>query len=189
MKTSELTLMVGEMISLVGQLNDRIEKIKEENSYNGCSDNLFDMIRDGAVSSIKEFLLYFQQDLRNEIVANPAQFSGEIIDIYENFCDEKTISIENPAIEEYNHEAGYAPGENDVKIFGVDYDSIADAAVQLVDEGSPACVTATLVTNVFADILASRGSRTITTEERTTLEKKVIELFDEWCLLSEKEVA
>ncbi len=188
MKTNELLLMIGEMISLIGQFSDREEKIMAEHTSNECASNLFNLVRDGAMTSPKEVIMHFQKDLRNQIVAEPSEFSGQIVDLYEDFCDNAGISITNPEKDAYDKEAGYAPGENQAKLFGSDYDSIADAAVQLIDESAPSDVMARQITNIFADILATRGSRTVTDEERKYLEIRVIALLDNWCLL-EKEVA
>ncbi len=57
---------------------------------------------------------------------NLTEFKGQIINIFENFCDNRNIKIVNKERDEYNKNAGWTYDENPVKIFGQDYDLIGN---------------------------------------------------------------
>ena len=109
-----------------------------------------------------------------------AEFKGQVIDVLEDFCDENDITISNPDKEEYDREAGYAPGENTTIIFGDDYDAIGD---EIIDQdgltGDPDLIIKNAL-RVFTDILKTRGSRVITDAERSALKDEIIDVFKAW---------
>lgn len=69
-------------------------------------------------------------------INNLAEFKGQIIDVYEDFCEKNNIRIKNPDKEQYDKEAGYAPGENAAIIFGDDYDTLGDLIEEFVRDNN-----------------------------------------------------
>ena len=175
MTKKELTYLVAEMCSLIRKVDERAVKIK---SLKGADDEVFDIIGeiyDGELTSVENTV----NSIIKALISNeaPAQFRGQVIDIFEDFCDRENISIQNESKAVYDREAGYEPGENAAIIFGEDYDSIADTAVNFLTHDS----VAAMVVKNFATILKDRGTRSITKEEESFLEKEVDSLIATWC--------
>lgn len=119
-----------------------------------------------------------------------AELRGQVVDIFEDFCDDNGIEVANEDREEYNNEAGYALGENDVKIFGEDYDRVAGNTENLIesDPGFPIPTEQGLdvikdTVMDFMEILADRGSRNITRDESHALEQEMLQLYRNWGII------
>ena len=108
-----------------------------------------------------------------------AEFKGQIVDTIEDFLNEKGITIMNSERDEYNKEAGYGPGENDVALFGTDYDSIADEAEGLVKDGNENLIAWNSIITLDW-ILKARGSRTITEDEKEQVRMKINKVIACW---------
>ena len=102
-------------------------------------------------------------DISKNIEDNVAEFKGQIIDIFEGFCEKNHITIDNPDKEEYDKENGYEPGENTAIIFGDDYDRIADYADDLIERTGGHINEEDMqelvddMSRAFAQIVAERG--------------------------------
>ena len=108
-----------------------------------------------------------------------AEMKGQIVDIFEDFCTAKGITITNPEKDVYDKEAGYEPGENVAIIFGDDYDSITNV-VDDCAENNKREITSFRAVVEFSTICAARGSRKPTIKESNELEVKVRETLDNW---------
>ena len=124
---------------------------------------------------------------------NFAEFRGEIIDTLEDFCDSNGISIRNLEKEEYDREAGYAPGENGAIIFGDDYDLIVDEATFEMDWENPKPLPDSLIKrnaenalNTFNSILQKRGTRELTSAETEKLSAGIYAVFKSWDAIIEQ---
>lgn len=123
---------------------------------------------------------------------NLAEFKGQIVDVFEDFCDDKQISITNPEKDAYDKECGYEEGENCAILFGDDYSAIADEFEQAVYDYSlfdnefpnfdSMSNTIENSINAFTGILAERGSRQITTGESVYLAGKLVVMLKHWNL-------
>ena len=123
-----------------------------------------------------------------------AEFKGEIIDIFEDFCDDNDINIINHERDMYNKDAGYLPGENDVKIFGVDYDLIGDEITYFVEaefglydhklhENDMDRISKILLLR-FTKILNERGNKKIDADNEAIIKSKIKDTFNNWGLLA-----
>ena len=121
---------------------------------------------------------------------NIAEFKGQIIDIFEDFCDKKGINIQNDERDEYNKEAGYADNENDVKIFGNDYDYIVDE-IDISAENSNFFANkihdrelkdiSTILIGNFKNIISERGSiKTLTNDDISNIRTDIKDTFAKW---------
>ena len=114
------------------------------------------------------------------------EFKGQVVDVYEDFCDDNAITIRNEDREEYNRESGYEDGENVAIIFGEDYDEIADRIegfVLTLDSPFPREEVKRIAlscTSGFNGMLKERGSRTLTEPESQKLTAQIVEIFDRW---------
>lgn len=108
-----------------------------------------------------------------------AEFKGQIVDAIEDFLDEKGITVINPERDEYNKEAGYGPGENEVALFGTDYDLIADEAEDFIKDGNENLIARNAITTLDW-ILKAKGSRTITKDEEKQVQEKINEVISHW---------
>ena len=124
-----------------------------------------------------------------------AEFRGEIIDTLEDFCDSNGISIRNPEKEEYDREAGYAPGENGAIIFGDDYDLIVDEATFEMDWENPKPLPDSLVKcnaenalNTFKSILQKHGTRELSSAETDKLSADIYAVFKSWDAIIEQSI-
>ncbi len=119
---------------------------------------------------------------------NIAEFKGQIIDIFEDFCDKKGINIQNK--ERDNKEAGYADNENDVKIFGNDYDYIVDE-IDISAENSNFFANkihdrelkdiSTILIDNFKNIISERGSiKTLTNDDISNIRTDIKDTFAKW---------
>ena len=114
-----------------------------------------------------------------------AEVSGQIVDVFEDYCDNEGITIFNPDKEEYDREAGYEPGENAAIIFGEDYDRITAPIEDLILNNSDTADIEKAICETaleFRNILQDRGNRQITTEEFVNLAKRVTDVLKKWDL-------
>lgn len=115
-----------------------------------------------------------------------AEFKGEVIDILESYLDEKLIKIENEERDEYNEEAGYEDGENDVNIFGDDYDAIADE-IPFDADSDPESISKESANEIakscvkrLQEILESRGSEMMPSDDDERLTTEIVSTFEKW---------
>lgn len=112
-----------------------------------------------------------------------AEFKGQVIDVFEDFCENNGIKIKNPDKEEYDREAGYEPGENTAIIFGDDYDSIGN---EIIDSDGLVGETDKIIRNAilkFSQILVKRGNRDgrgLKLDEIKALERQAKDVFKAW---------
>lgn len=126
---------------------------------------------------------------------NLAEFRGQVVDVFEDFCDEYGIRIENKERDEYNAEAGYEEGENTAIIFGSDYDLIADEVTDRVNNAdgkesfTPDEVSdiADALMDIFDNqILKERGTIIFVCDPlKVELKKGIVDTFRAWDLISE----
>ncbi len=197
MTKSQLKEEISKMMDLakrVKQIGDRIANEAAEYGDDAVFDAL-NQIQDCELTDVSEAVDIIAEStgITDEQVLtddNFPEFKGQLVDIFEDFCEEQGISIENEDREEYNRESGYAPGENAAIIFGDDYDDLTEAAEELVNMGCEPFVCTSQVTNValdtiarFKEILDLRGSRPIAPPEATELMSQIIDLYRKWGVL------
>lgn len=166
---------------LIGQFD-----VPEEDAQN-VAEEAYDIYCEGngqtEYECIEEAFAEYKKNIAKLNVNTYAEFKGQVIDIFEDFCEENGITINNPDKEEYDREAGYAPGENIVIIFGDDYDAIGDEIIDsdgLVGEADKIIRNAVLK---FSQILVDRGNRDgrgLKPDEVKVLERQVKDIFKAW---------
>lgn len=114
-----------------------------------------------------------------------AVFCGQVVDLFENFCDQNKITINNPEKEKYDREAGYEPGENAVVIFGADYDyiiaPIEEIAGRNLDKDVVVMTIGDVVRN-FCQVMTDNNTP-IDLNDFNDLAQQVTDTFIEWELL------
>lgn len=131
----------------------------------------------------------------NDSSNNLAEFRGQVVDVFEDFCDEYGIRIENKERDEYNAEAGYEEGENAAIIFGGDYDLIADEVTGRVNNAAgkesftPDEVSdiADALMDIFDNqILKERGTIGFVCDPlKVELKEGIVDTFRAWDLINE----
>ncbi len=122
------------------------------------------------------------------------EFKGQIIDIFEDYCDENDIAIENAERVEYNKETGFEEGENDVKIFGADYDALGDKITSFLSENNNEVTEVQIsrfsvdLIGTFTDILKERGTtfdiKRLNDAEKKKIGSKILDTLRRWDILN-----
>ena len=166
---------------LINQFN-----VPEEDAQN-IAEEAYDIYCDGfgqtEYECIEEAFTEYKKNAAKLNENTYAEFKGQVIDVFEDFCEENGITINNPDKEEYDREAGYEPGENAAILFGDDYDAIGD---EIIDSDGLVGETDEMIRNAvskFNHILGERGNRDgrgLKLDEFKALERQIKDVFKAW---------
>lgn len=118
---------LGNVFEYSGDIYLKLDTLDVDNNAYNLNTCRFVTLSDGAVTPIEAELVI--RDKKNIIDQNDkAVFIGRIIDIFEDFLDEKGATLEPP---EKSDEMELDGGTN-ANIYGSDYDSISDSLEALL---------------------------------------------------------
>lgn len=188
--------------AFVEAILEEYNRLRQENdgdsegmNWRACMDEAF-----GSV-------LYANYVRKNELTGDSlAEFVGQNVDLFEDYCSEKGIDIRNPEKAEFAEEQGIEPDseeDNAAIIFGSDYDKIGDKVRYYIQEYDLfsnrisekfAKTVAASIVDVFVEILSSRGTNKgieddgveLSCLEIINLVDKVVEAFRRWHLVEEE---
>lgn len=182
MRNKELKEKLTRMIDLAGQTKAIGDELADKVAKYG-DDGLFDIlnqIQDCELTDVEEAYRLF---VNSTDLSELAELKGSVVDIFEDFCDEKGIMIAN-------EDRDAEDDENAAIIYGFDYDNITEPVENLIyarKDGDTAETTVVALKTVaaFKEVIDARGSSPLENGDVTVLFKKVVELFVAWGLLEE----
>lgn len=120
-------VVLGNVFEYSGDIYLKLDTSDVDNNAYNFNTCRFTTLSDGAVTPIEAELVI--RDTKNMVNQNDkTELIGGIIDIFEDFLDEKGVTLESPERDDEME----LDGDNAANIYGSDYDSISDSLEALL---------------------------------------------------------